>query len=180
MLGRLAASVRRQWMGALALFLVLTTGGAYAAATIRTGDIVDGTIQRDDIGLNQVPPTRTDLVETARKKNKFEAKPTEIDCVRGDGPKVSVHVPSGGLLSVAARVNMTSNPDGPVFICLFVDGRRIGHILRSAGQGTGNYGTEQWTLLPHVAPGKHTVELAYWAPAGGAIGDRRIWAMVNR
>jgi len=54
MLSRLLADVRRQWMGALALCLVLTSGVAYAANTVTSADIVDGAVLSVDIGNNQV------------------------------------------------------------------------------------------------------------------------------
>jgi hypothetical protein len=54
MLSSLVAHVRQQWMGALALFLVLTSGVAYAANTIVSADIVDGEVMSVDIGNNQV------------------------------------------------------------------------------------------------------------------------------
>jgi hypothetical protein len=46
--------LRRQWMGALALFLVLTGGVAYAANTIASGDIIDGEVKTADLGANAV------------------------------------------------------------------------------------------------------------------------------
>ena len=54
MLANLFAHVRRQWMGALALFLVLGGGVAYAADTVFSSDIVDGEVKSIDIGTNQV------------------------------------------------------------------------------------------------------------------------------
>jgi hypothetical protein len=64
MLARLLAHLQRQWMGALALFLVLTGGVAYAANTIGSSDIIDesilsqdvknGEVKTADIGTNQV------------------------------------------------------------------------------------------------------------------------------
>jgi hypothetical protein len=54
MLTRLLVHLRRQWMGALALFLVLTGGVAYAADTVFSTDIVDGEVKSADIGNNQV------------------------------------------------------------------------------------------------------------------------------
>ena len=43
------AHLRRQWMGALALLLVLTGGTAYAANTVFSADIVDGEVKSNDI-----------------------------------------------------------------------------------------------------------------------------------
>ena len=49
MFSRLVAQVRRQWMGALALFLVLTGGAAYAANTVSSSDIVDNQVFSADV-----------------------------------------------------------------------------------------------------------------------------------
>ena len=54
MLARFLAHLRRQWMGALSLFLVLTGGVAYAANTVFSEDIVNGEVKSPDIGTNQV------------------------------------------------------------------------------------------------------------------------------
>jgi hypothetical protein len=45
--------LRRQWMGALALFLVLTGGVAYAAATIGSEDVIDNSLTTNDLKNNQ-------------------------------------------------------------------------------------------------------------------------------
>lgn len=73
MLSSLLAHVRQQWMGALALFLVLTSGVAYAANTIVSADIVDGEVRSVDIGNSQVRSVdlapdsvgQSELIETA-------------------------------------------------------------------------------------------------------------------
>jgi hypothetical protein len=54
MRSKFLADLRRQWMGAFALFLVLTGGTAYAANTVFSEDIVDGEVKSVDIGNNQV------------------------------------------------------------------------------------------------------------------------------
>src|SRR5262245_9891002 len=46
---RFLAHVRRQWMGALALFLVLTGGTAYAANTVFSSDIVNDQVYSADV-----------------------------------------------------------------------------------------------------------------------------------
>jgi len=46
--------LRQQWMGAVALFLVLSSGIAYAANTVFSSDIVNGEVKSVDIGTNQV------------------------------------------------------------------------------------------------------------------------------
>ena len=43
------AHLRRQWMGALALFLVLTGGVAYAANTVSSSDIIDNQVFSADV-----------------------------------------------------------------------------------------------------------------------------------
>jgi hypothetical protein len=49
MLAKLVISIRRQWIGALALFLVLTSGVAYAANTVFSTDIVDNEVYSADV-----------------------------------------------------------------------------------------------------------------------------------
>ncbi len=48
---RVIAHLRRQWMGALALFLVLTGGVAYAADTIGSSDVIN---ESEDLKNNDV------------------------------------------------------------------------------------------------------------------------------
>ena len=54
MISTVLAHLRAQWMGALALFLVLAGGTAYAANTIGSSDIINGQVKSADIGNNQV------------------------------------------------------------------------------------------------------------------------------
>ena len=54
MLHRFLACLRAQWMGALALFLVLAGGVAYGANTVVSSDIVNGEVKSVDIGTGQV------------------------------------------------------------------------------------------------------------------------------
>ena len=54
MIRTLAAHLRAQWMGALALVLVLAGGTAYAANTVGSDDIINGQVKSPDIGSNQV------------------------------------------------------------------------------------------------------------------------------
>ena len=54
MLARLLAHLRGQWMGALALFLVLTGGTAYAANTVFSADIVNGEVKTPDLATSAV------------------------------------------------------------------------------------------------------------------------------
>ena len=54
---RVIAHLRQQWMGALALFLVLTGGVAYAADSVFSADIVDGEVKSADIGTAAVRST---------------------------------------------------------------------------------------------------------------------------
>jgi hypothetical protein len=49
MAAKLFAHLRQQWMGALALFLVLASGTAYAANTVFSSDIVDGQVKTADL-----------------------------------------------------------------------------------------------------------------------------------
>jgi hypothetical protein len=54
MRSKFLAHLRRQWMGALALFLVLTGGTAYAANTVFSEDIVNGEVKNPDLAANAV------------------------------------------------------------------------------------------------------------------------------
>ena len=49
MIARLLAHLRQQWMGALALFLFLASGTAYAANSVFSSDIVDGQVKTADL-----------------------------------------------------------------------------------------------------------------------------------
>ncbi len=49
MIATLLAHLRQQWMGALALFLFLASGTAYAANTVFSSDIVDGQVKTADL-----------------------------------------------------------------------------------------------------------------------------------
>ena len=63
MLRRLGSHIRNQWAGFLSLFLVLTGGIAYAANTIGSADIIDGSILSADVKNGQV--TKDDLADNA-------------------------------------------------------------------------------------------------------------------
>ena len=73
MLRTLAAHLRAQWMGALALFLVLAGGTAYAANTVFSTDIVNGEVKTPDLASNAVGTgkvannslTGSDIVESS-------------------------------------------------------------------------------------------------------------------
>ncbi len=54
MLRNVLAHLRAQWMGALALVVVITGGTAYAADTIFSSDIVDGEVKTADLGQSAV------------------------------------------------------------------------------------------------------------------------------
>ena len=48
------AHIRTQWMGALALFLVIAGGTAYAANTIGSSDVIDNSLASVDLKNNQI------------------------------------------------------------------------------------------------------------------------------
>ena len=53
MFSKLLASIRGQWMGALALFLVLSGGVAYAADTIGSADVINNSLLSEDLANNK-------------------------------------------------------------------------------------------------------------------------------
>jgi hypothetical protein len=52
-MSKLIAHLRAQWMGALALFLVIAGGTAYAANTIGSNDVIDNSLLSADLKNNQ-------------------------------------------------------------------------------------------------------------------------------
>ena len=78
MLSTLFAHLRQQWMGALALFLVLTGGVAYAADTVFSSDIVDGEVKAEDIATAAV---RTQELGT----NQIRSADVRDDTLAGGG-----------------------------------------------------------------------------------------------
>ena len=54
MVGRVLAHLRAQWMGAIALSLVIAGGTAYAANTVFSTDIVNGEVKAADIATGAV------------------------------------------------------------------------------------------------------------------------------
>jgi hypothetical protein len=58
LIGRLIANIRRQWIGVLALFLVLTGGGAYALSghnSVHSNDIAPGAVKEADLAGDVKP-----------------------------------------------------------------------------------------------------------------------------
>lgn len=77
MLGRLSSEVRRQWMGALALFLVVAGGGAYAAIDpIGSDGDIDACFEKDS----------GDLRLLKGKKCGKKAKPLSWNAAGAQGP----------------------------------------------------------------------------------------------
>jgi hypothetical protein len=52
-MSKLIAHLRAQWMGALALFLVIAGGTAYAADTIGSSDVIDNSLLSADLANNK-------------------------------------------------------------------------------------------------------------------------------
>jgi hypothetical protein len=67
MLRRIGSHIRNQWIGVLALFVALG-GSAYAAATIGSADIIDGSIASVDVKNGQI--TKDDLASDAVRTGK--------------------------------------------------------------------------------------------------------------
>ena len=99
---RVLDHLRRQWMGALALFLVLSGGVAYAANTVGSSDIIDGQVRTPDLADRAVADAKlaggavtSDKVadETLRGRDVFDnaLKGADIDestlsSIGGGGP----------------------------------------------------------------------------------------------
>src|SRR5215203_704714 len=87
MLARLLAHLRQQWMGALALFLVLTSGVAYAANTVFSSDIVDNQVFSADVRNDTLAGgglTATDLRANSVGNSEVQANQITSGDVRDD------------------------------------------------------------------------------------------------
>ena len=129
MLSKLLTGIRRQWIGSLALFLVLTGGVAYAAATIGSADVIDESLRSVDLkngaavkGLDVVDESLAgaDVAESTLRfaqvssvaGNVADTDPngTGPDTpVLGAGPSVTVDVPSNGIVNILARATLAPN-----------------------------------------------------------------------
>ena len=86
---RVIAQTRQQWMGALALFLVLTGGVAYAADTVGSPDVINESLLSEDIKNNEVKTT--DLAQNSVQTGKIGNDQVFSEDVRDDT------LPNGGL-----------------------------------------------------------------------------------
>jgi hypothetical protein len=76
---RLIEQVRSQWMGALALFLVIAGGTAYAADTIGSADVIDNSLGSVDLKNNAAVQTAD--VRNGTLNDEDVAKTTLVDFV---------------------------------------------------------------------------------------------------
>ena len=101
---RFLAHLRGQWMGALALFLVLTGGIAYGANTVFSTDIVNGEVKTADIGTEEVTTAdianlgvqTADIADDAVNKLKIPAGAVQTAEI-GNGQVQSIDVLDEGL-----------------------------------------------------------------------------------
>ena len=89
---RVLVHVRRQWMGALALLIALTTGTAYAANTVGSSDVINESLLGQDIknGEVKVADIGQAAVATEEIANN-QVKATDI----GDGEVKSAEIANG-------------------------------------------------------------------------------------
>jgi hypothetical protein len=87
MLRRLGSHIRNQWIGVLALFLVLAGGTAYAANTIGSDDVIDNSLTSADFKNNEV---RTQDIRDA-SLNAGGIRPADV----GTAPAVRATKPDG-------------------------------------------------------------------------------------
>ena len=86
---RVLAQARQQWMGALALFLVLTGGVAYAADTVGSPDVINESLLSEDLKNNEVKTS--DLAQNSVQTGKIGNDQVFSEDVRDDT------LPNGGL-----------------------------------------------------------------------------------
>src|SRR3954453_20170961 len=113
---RILRTVRDQWMGALALFLVLGTGTAYGANTIFSADIVDGEVKAPDIADSAVGEAKLQegSVVTGKLHNDAVTGGKVLDnSIKGADIDESTLSNVGGGGAVGSRLAMAiSNSDG--------------------------------------------------------------------
>ena len=104
---KLLENIRNQWMGALALFLVLTGGSAYALSgsnTVFTDDITDNQVYSSDVRDDTLPvrllPVRDRREPGVDLPHRFVAEVEEVGVERRKvvvGPAGARHVRADGL-----------------------------------------------------------------------------------
>ena len=165
MIRTVLAHLRAQWMGALALFLVLVGGTAYAADTIGSSDIINGEVKSVDIGNNQVRSvdvtndglTGADIVEssltTVPDADTLDGRDSKDfarlgGVINGDGSisqgsGFSVSHPSDGEYQVSFPSGTLSNANCPPLVTAVVFAGIVRHPQLSgrscSGLGAGSF-----------------------------------------
>lgn len=96
---RFLAHIRNQWIGVLALFIALATGGAYAAAQIGSDDIKRNAVRSTHIKNGQVRPAdlKSRLPHVVIRGEYIASTSGTVDCNPGEvatGGGVGVDVQS--------------------------------------------------------------------------------------
>ena len=134
--------VRAQWMGALALLLVIAGGTAYAANTISSSDVIDESLLSQDLKNGEVK--QTDIASNAVATGKIANNQIFSSDVRddnlGDGGLGGVDIANDSLTGVDVAESTLQN----------VDARRVGGLQARKINFQVPYGTGPTTVLDLV------------------------------
>jgi hypothetical protein len=142
MFSRLLAHLRRQWMGALALFLLLTGGTAYAVATVGSADVINESLRGVDVKDRSL--SGADLGVRVRSAKQVDDGSGAAEC--GKGPDfdecitVNFTVPRPQrLLLVGSGEWFGSISGNNIGECRFTVGNNLAQLgLRRFGESTNN------------------------------------------
>jgi hypothetical protein len=139
MAGKLLVHLRQQWIGVIALLLVLTGGTAYAldgSNTVFSDDIVNGDVKTDDIGNAEVKVA--DVGQAAVATDEIANNQVKTGDI-GDGEVRAADIANGQVMAAELADNSVRSDE-------VADGE-----VRS--QEIGNGQVEAQDLAPGVAPG---------------------------
>ena len=162
---RVLVHLRRQWMGALALFLVLTGGVAYAANTVFSTDIVNNEVYGSDV--------RDDTLAYGGLGRRPQARLGGIfrGCERLDPRRRSRGLGAGARAFALVRGASCENP---VAFCTLLRSKRVAYAVH-VGEGKFCVGVDGIsaagaTSLPLVAPTVAAGDsLDHWAYRWGRL-----------
>ena len=164
MLRTLAAHLRAQWMGALALFLVLAGGTAYAANTIGSSDIIDESIQSQDLKNGQVHSSDigNNQVQSVDVKNEAltgadiaanslgEVPSATLGGLAGESPLGDICDPNGAGFITCAQTG-TITLAAPTRVLLIGQIRAVPEMFGSGGFGACHVGTNAGPVFESAA-----------------------------
>jgi hypothetical protein len=163
------AHLRGQWLGALALVLVLAGGTAYAANTVSSSDIVNGEVRTPDLANNAVTTakvrngqlTEDDLAFPLHRNGTWTDSPFAATTNFKTILTTSYTQSHNGLMIAQALVeadNTANNKSHEVTLRLLMDGVVEEGVYTSTLPALGSDSVFA-QMLCNESPGAHTVEI---------------------